>query len=131
MELLIYSFLVFAILALIMLLSYVLGQQHNEKATCEAYESGIATTGDARLRFPVQFYMIAMFFVIFDLEAVFIIAWAVAFKDVGWAGYWGVIVFIVILLTVLIYEWRIGALDFGPKGKQILTAFRNIKKSEA
>lgn len=131
MELLIYSFLVFAVLALIVLLSYVLGQRHNEKATGETYESGIATTGDARLRFPVQFYMIAMFFVIFDLEAAFIIAWAIAFKDVGWAGYWGLIVFITILLTVLIYEWRIGALEFGPKGKQILKAYRKIRKSEA
>lgn len=131
MELLIYSFLVFAVLALIVLLSYVLGQRHNEKATGEAYESGIATTGDGRLRFQVQFYIIALFFVIFDLEAAFIIAWAIAFKDVGWAGYWGLIVFITILLTVLIYEWRIGALEFGPKGKQILKAYRKIRKSEA
>jgi len=111
-------------------LSYVLGQRHKETQTDTIYESGIKTTGDARIRFPVHFYIVAMFFVIFDLEAAFIIAWAVAFRDAGWEGYIGALIFIVILLIVLLYEWRIGALDFGPKGKKILKEYhkRNDKK---
>ena len=110
-------------------ISYFLGQKHREKATGEVFESGIEITGEARLRFPVHFYIIAMFFVIFDLEAVFIISWAVAFKEVGWMGYWGIVTFIGILLAVLVYEWRIGALDFGPKGNEIIEAYRKLKKS--
>ncbi|MGE5351665.1 MAG: NADH-quinone oxidoreductase subunit A [Acidobacteriota bacterium] len=105
-------------------LSYVLGQRHDEPQTDTPFESGIKVTGSARLRFSVQFYLIAMFFVVFDLESVFIVAWAIAFHDVGWVGYIGVLAFILILVVVLIYEWRIGALDFGPNNKRILRAYR-------
>ncbi|NIR32432.1 MAG: NAD(P)H-quinone oxidoreductase subunit 3 [Gammaproteobacteria bacterium] len=59
-----------------------------------------------------------MFFVIFDLEAVFIIAWAIAMRDVGWAGYVEVSIFIAILVAALVYLWRIGALDWGPHGRR-------------
>ena len=55
-----------------------------------------------------------MFFVIFDLEAVFIFAWAVAARELGWAGYWEIFVFIAILAAALVYLWRLGALDWGP-----------------
>ena len=95
-------------------LSYLLGQRHQEKATAEAYESGILATGSARLRFAVRFYLIAMFFLIFDVEAVFIFAWAVAARESGWAGYVEVLIFIVILVAALIYLWRLGSLDWGP-----------------
>ncbi len=71
-----------------------------------------------------------MFFVIFDLEAVFIIAWAISFKEVGWFGYIGVLIFIFILLVVLIYEWRIGALDFGTSGKNIVKLYKKLNKKE-
>jgi NADH-quinone oxidoreductase subunit A len=94
-------------------LSYLLGQRHRERATGEPYESGIVSTGSARLRFSAKFYLIAMLFVIFDLEAVFIFAWAVAFRELGWAGYLGALVFIGVLVAALIYEWRVGALDWG------------------
>jgi NADH-quinone oxidoreductase subunit A len=66
-----------------------------------------------------------MFFVIFDLEAAFLIAWAVAFNELGWEGYIAASVFIFILFVVLIYEWRIGALDFGLSGKKLLKAREN------
>jgi NADH-quinone oxidoreductase subunit A len=69
-------------------------------------------TGSARLRLSVDFYLIAMFFVIFDLEAVFIFAWAVAARDVGWFGYIGVVIFIGVLVTALLYEWQMGVLDW-------------------
>src|SRR5512141_773077 len=94
-------------------LSYVLGERHREKQTAEPYESGIVSTGTARVRFDVKFYLIAMFFVIFDLEAVFIFAWAVSIRENGWLGYGEMLVFIAILTATLAYLWRIGALEWG------------------
>jgi len=108
-------------------LSYFLGERHKEKTTDEPYESGIPPTGDARLRFSSGFYIIAMFFVIFDLDAAFIMLWAVSFREMGVVGYVGIIIFIGILMVLLIYELSIGALDFGPDGKKILK-YKNKRK---
>jgi len=91
--------------------SYVLGQRHRERETGEPYESGIAPAGSARVRFPARFYLVAMFFVIFDLEAVFIYTWALAAREAGWTGYCEILIFIAILLAALVYLWRTGALD--------------------
>jgi NADH-quinone oxidoreductase subunit A len=122
---LIYSGIVFLIVGIMIGLSWILGERHKEKYTDEPYESGIDPTGNARLRFSSYFYLIAIFFVIFDLDAVFILAWAVSFRELGLPGYLGIVVFIAILLAVLIYEIGIGSLDFGPQGKKIL---KNSKK---
>lgn len=103
--------------------SYVLGQRHKEKATGEPYESGIASTGSARVRFDVRFYLVAMFFVVFDLEAIFIFAWAVVIRELGWAGYCEILIFIGVLIIALVYLWRLGALDWGP------TRLRNSKNA--
>ena len=94
--------------------SFLLGQRHNDRATGEPYESGIVSEGSARLRMTSQFYLMAMLFVIFDLEAVFIFAWAVAVRELGWTGYTVISVFIVFLLVALLYLWRAGALSWGP-----------------
>ena len=99
------------------MLSSVLGQRHDEHATGSPYESGILSEGSANVRFSVKFYLIAMFFVIFDLEAVFIFSWAVSVREAGWAGYFEMLVFIGILVAALVYLWRLGALDWGPKGR--------------
>src|SRR5688572_27288389 len=109
-------------------LSFVLGQRHNERATNEPYEGGILSTGSARLRFSSQFYLIAMLFVIFDVETIFIFSWAIAYDALGWVGYFGVLVFTLLLVAVLVYEWRNGALNFGPDGKKILRAYWKLKK---
>lgn len=93
-------------------LSYLLGQRQKHKPDEEPYESGMMPTGTARLHFDVLFYLNAMFFVVFDLETMFIIAWAIAFRDVGWAGYVEILIFILVILAVLIYLWRSGALDW-------------------
>ncbi len=95
--------------------SALLGQRHRERATGQPYESGIVSTGSARLRFGVNFYLIAMFFVIFDLEAVFLFAWAVALRQAGWLGFAEAMVFVGVLVAALAYLWRLGALDFGPR----------------
>jgi NADH-quinone oxidoreductase subunit A len=94
-------------------LSSILGQRHQGRATGDPYESGIVSTGSARVRLSADFYLVAMFFVIFDLEAVFIFAWAIAFRDVGWAGYIEIVIFIAFLIAALYYLWRRGALDWG------------------
>ena len=127
-----WPFIVFAVIVLFLIgimisLSYVLGERHNEKTTNEPYESGMPPTGDARLRFSSSFYLIAMFFVIFDLDAAFIMLWAVSFRELGVSGYIGIVIFIGILIILLIYELSIGALDFGPNGKQILKSKNRMK----
>jgi NADH-quinone oxidoreductase subunit A len=94
-------------------LSYILGERHREKQTDEPYESGIVSTGTARVRFDIQFYLIAMFFVVFDLEAVFIYAWAVSVREAGWAGYAEMLTFIGVLFAALVYLWKLGALEWG------------------
>ena len=93
-------------------LSYIVGQRHRERATGLPYESGMTSTGSARLRFSAHFYLIAMFFVIFDLEAVFVFAWAVAARELGWAGYAEMVIFVGILFAALVYLWRSGALNW-------------------
>ena len=95
-------------------LSFVLGERHRERATGQPYESGIVSTGSARLRFSADFYLVAMFFVIFDLESVFIFTWAVSVRQVGWAGWVEAAVFIGVLVAALLYLWCGGALDWGP-----------------
>jgi NADH-quinone oxidoreductase subunit A len=125
---LIYAGIVLLIVGIMIGLSWVLGERHKEKLTDEPYESGIPPTGNARLRFSSHFYLIAIFFVIFDLDAVFILAWAISFRELGFAGYLGIVVFIGILLVVLVYEIGIKALDFGPQGKKILKYKNRLPK---
>jgi len=93
--------------------SWLLGERHNELYTGEPYESGLIGTGTPHGRLSVHFYLVAMFFVIFDLEAVFLYAWAVSVRELGWAGYVEAVVFIGVLLIGLVYLWRQGALDWG------------------
>ena len=93
-------------------LSYVLGQRHHDRSTDSPYESGILSEGTARVRLSAKFYLVAMFFVIFDLEAIFIFAWAVAVRETGWTGYAEVSIFILVLLIALGYLWRVGGLDW-------------------
>lgn len=107
-----YAALVVALAAVILVISYLFGERHSDPAMGEPYESGIVSAGSAHVRLSARFYLLAMFFVIFDLEAVFIFAWAVAARELGWPGYWEMLLFIVILAIALAYLWRIGALDW-------------------
>ena len=124
----VFAFIVIFLIVVMIGLSYVLGERHKEKLTDEPYESGIPPTGNARLRFSSGFYIIAMFFVIFDLDAAFIMLWAVSFRELGLAGYIGILVFIGLLVVLLVYELSIGALDFGPNGKKILKYKNRFKE---
>ncbi len=113
----VYFIAVVLIVTVMLLLSYVLGQRHRARAMDLPYESGISSTGSAQVRFDVKFYLIAMFFVIFDLEAVFLFAWAVSVRETGWAGFGEMLVFVLVLTAALAYLWRLGALEWGRSGK--------------
>jgi NADH-quinone oxidoreductase subunit A len=110
--LLVYFIAVIILAAAMIGLSYLLGQRHRDRATDEPYESGIASTGTAQVRFDVRYYLVAMFFVVFDLEAIFIFAWAVSVRELGWYGYFEILLFIAVLIAALVYLWRQGALDW-------------------
>lgn len=119
-SLLFYFVAVLVVIAGMLGLPYMLGERHWRNparqwqgGTCAPYESGIIPTDTARLRMPIQYYLAAMFFVIFDLEAVFIYAWAIAVPETGWLGFCEMAVFITILLVALAYLWRVGALNWG------------------
>lgn len=114
--LVVYAVVVILIVAGMLAVSSVLGERHREPATGAPYEAGILSEGTAHVRLSAKFYLVAMFFVIFDLEAVFIFLWAVAGRELGWAGYWEAMVFIGVLGATLAYLWRVGALDWFPAG---------------
>jgi NADH-quinone oxidoreductase subunit A len=112
----VYFAAVIIIVAVMLSLSYVLGQRHSEPATGTPFESGIVSEGSVQVRLSVKFYLVATFFVVFDLEAVFILLWAVAGRELGWAGYREVLIFIGVLTATFAYLWRTGALDWYPAG---------------
>ncbi len=100
--------------------SALLGGRSQGRSKALPFESGIIGTGSVRQRFSIQFYLVAMLFVIFDIEAMFLFAWAVSVREVGWNGFWGAAVFIVVLLAGLVYDRRAGALDWAPQGSDRL-----------
>ena len=108
----VYFGLVLVLVGGMLLVSYLLGERHSEPATGEPYESGIVSEGSAQVRLAAKFYLIAVFFVIFDLEAAFLFAWAVSAVALGWPAFWEAAIFVTILVAALIYLWRIGALDW-------------------
>ena len=112
----VYFAAVILIVVTMLSLSYVLGQRHTEPATGSPFESGIVSESSVHVRLSVKFYLLAMFFVVFDLEAVFIFLWAVAGRELGWAGYREVLIFVGVLTATLAYLWRTGALDWYPAG---------------
>jgi NADH-quinone oxidoreductase subunit A len=109
-----------SITALMLGAAYFLGQRHQPKtATDEPFESGIVPTGDVHIRFSVHFYLLAIFFVIFDMETVFLFAWSVALKESGWPGFIEALIFISVLVATLIYLSAIGALDWRTRRQRI------------
>ena len=114
-----YALAVFLVVATMLGLPAVLGERHWKKperrtdvGTSVPYESGIRPTGTTTIRLPIQYYLVAMLFVIFDLEAVFLYAWAVAVPEIGWLGFIEASIFVAVLLAALAYLWGVGALDW-------------------
>ncbi len=106
----VFVLLILLVCALMLGVSAVVGGRTSGRAKTEPFESGIVSVGSARLRLPAKFYLVAMFFVIFDVEALFLYAWAVALRESGWIGFVEAAIFIMVLLAGLVYLWRVGAL---------------------
>jgi NADH-quinone oxidoreductase subunit A len=94
------------------LLSAVLGPRKPTPEKAAPYECGMPPVGDARERQSVKFYLVAMIFLLFDIEVAFLYPWAMALRDLGWAGFVQVVLFMVLLLSGYVYVWRKGALDW-------------------
>jgi NADH-quinone oxidoreductase subunit A len=92
--------------------SVLLGRQRPDSAKLSPYECGFEPFADARIRFDVRYYLVAILFIIFDLEVAFLFPWAVSLRDVGLFGFWSMIVFLAVLTVGFIYEWRKGALEW-------------------
>jgi NADH-quinone oxidoreductase subunit A len=116
----VYVVVTFAIIGIMLLGSWLLGGRAWGRAKEEPFESGVLGAGSPNLRLSAKFYLVAMFFVIFDLEAVFLFAWAIGLRESGWPGFIEATIFIAILVVSLVYLWRIGALEWAPDGRRKL-----------
>ena len=96
----------------LLIVPFVIAYKAPDPEKLSAYECGFNAFDDARMKFDVRFYLVAILFIIFDLEVSFLFPWAVAFGDLGLYGYWSVIVFLGVLTVGFIYEWRKGALEW-------------------
>ena len=109
----IYTIIAVGLVGVLLFLAWFLGQRTTSALKNEPYESGISPTGQARLAEPVPFYLVAIFFIVFDVEMVFVVSWAVAYDLLGWAGYLQITFFIFILFLGLLYLWKMGGLEWG------------------
>lgn len=110
---------VLGVCAFMLFIPVWLGGRSSGRAKYDPYESGVVSVGSAHLRLSAKFYLVAMFFVLFDVEALFLYAWAVCVREVGWAGFIEVVIFVAVLLVGLIYISRLGALDWAPKRRPL------------
>lgn len=93
-------------------LGYFIGPKHPDTAKTSAYECGFPAFDDARMPFDVRYYLVAILFIIFDLETAFLVPWAVVLHKIGWAGFWAMAFFVGLLVVGFIYEWKKGALEW-------------------
>ena len=112
LSLVLYAGAVLVAIAVLLFLVARLGEKKQRPEKQRPYECGIIPTGSAWFRYPVPFYLVATFFLIFDVEAAFIFSWAVAFDELGWTGWLRITFFIVVLLLSLFYIWKKGGLDW-------------------
>jgi NADH-quinone oxidoreductase subunit A len=93
-------------------LGFIMGPQRPNVAKNSPYECGFEAFEDARMKFDVRYYLVAILFILFDLEIAFLFPWAVALREIGPAGFWAMMVFLGILVVGFVYEWKKGALDW-------------------
>ena len=98
--------------AVIVIASMVIARQHPDSEKLSSYECGFEAFGDARMQFDVRFYLVAILFIIFDLEVAFLFPWAITLGTVGMFGFWSMMVFLGVLTIGFIYEWKKGALEW-------------------
>jgi NADH-quinone oxidoreductase subunit A len=118
LTLVIYTFLVFLLMAIFLFLSGWLGEKKRNPEKSRPYECGIIPTGTTQFAYPVAFYLVATFFLIFDVEAAYIFSWSIAFDRLGWKGWLQMSFFIFVLLIGLFYIWKKGGLEWGPKSRK-------------
>ena len=104
-------------------MSFLIGKHVRNKVKDSPYESGIVPTGDARHRFSVKFYLVAMLFILFDMEAIFLYPWAVVYKELKLFGFFEMLIFILFVFCGYFYVWKKGVLDWAPERDQ--KALRN------
>jgi len=118
LTLVLYAGIATLLIGLLMFLAWFLGQRTRSPEKQEPYESGIYPTGQAKLSTPVPFYLVAIFFIVFDVEMIFVVSWAVAYDLLGWAGFAQIGFFILILFLGLVHVWKTGGLDWGPRAQR-------------
>ncbi|MCC7021868.1 MAG: NADH-quinone oxidoreductase subunit A [Thermomicrobiales bacterium] len=101
-----------AIVLALLVAPFIVAFKNPDPEKLSAYECGFKAFDDARMKFDVRFYLIAILFIIFDIEVAFLFPWAVAFGDIGWFGFWSMMVFLGVLTIGFVYEWKKGALDW-------------------
>ncbi len=102
-----------AVIGLALLVApFAIAVKNPDPEKVSAYECGFDAFDDARMKFDVRFYLVAILFIIFDLEVAFLFPWAVAFNSVGWLGFWSMMAFLAVLTIGFIYEWKKGALEW-------------------
>ena len=102
-----------AVIGLVLLIApFIVAYQQPDPEKLSAYECGFNAFDDARMKFDVRFYLVAILFIIFDLEVSVLFPWAVAFGEIGAFGFWAVMIFLAVLTIGFIYEWRKGALEW-------------------
>lgn len=109
---LVYGILVLALVTVMLVVSYLLGERHQSRGRNQPYESGIKPTGSATSRYDIRYYLVGLFFILFDVEAAILFTWAIAFRAVGWAGYAVATLFVITLGVGLVYVWKLGGLDW-------------------
>ncbi len=101
-----------ALSGVMVLASYLLAKQKPDSEKVSAYECGFEAFDDARRKFDVRFYLVAILFIIFDLEVAFLVPWAVGLAEIGQFGFWSMMVFLGLLTIGFVYEWKKGALEW-------------------
>ena len=101
-----------AMSVVLVIASYVVARQNPDSEKLSAYECGFEAFDDARGQFDVRFYLVAILFIIFDLEVAFLIPWAITLGEIGYFGFWSMVLFLGILTVGFIYEWKKGALEW-------------------
>jgi NADH-quinone oxidoreductase subunit A len=118
LSLVLYGVMIAVLIALLLFIASWLGEKKPGTEKLRPYESGVIPTGSARLWYPVPFYLVAIFFLIFDVEGAYIFSWAIAWENLGWAGWVQIVFFIAVLILGLAYIWQKGGLEWGPTGKK-------------
>lgn len=119
----------FGLCAFMLTGGWLLGGRARARHKDTPFESGIESVGDTHIRLSAKFYLVAMFFVIFDVEALYLYAWSTSIRESGWVGFVEAAIFILVLLAGLVYLVRIGALDWAPARRRVVVKFIPVSHS--